>query len=241
MIWCIQIISFCYTRMTEYCKQTGGEFMLKIKMKLTEVDYEQIAERFIPEAFVKPSGGNNIAMKLAGKLLVKDGETSALAKGILNLIPQQTMDTFAYHLVLRNLERFREGMNQFLAKELPGLQIEALNILDTDKAVYDVIKLEISLEEINYKLVLEQLLPRLLEQMAQKQDKSGDLARIFLGMNEVPAKMAVAAFDTLSQEAKNHLLVQILSLYREEIAEGANAGLQQQKISAKVAGINFSD
>jgi hypothetical protein len=215
--------------------------MIKISAKLTHIDYEQIAKRFIPDAFEKASDSDNIAMKLAGKLLVTDGETSVLAKGILNLIPRQTKDTVAYHLILRNLERFREGMNGFLAGELPGIRIRTLNILDTGKAVYDVIKLEIIFDEINYNLILEQQLPRLLEQMAGRPDKSGELARIFLGMNNVPGKMIGAAFDVLSQEEKNRLLIQILSLYREEIAEAANAGLQQQKISAKVAGVSFSD
>ncbi|MGF7145795.1 hypothetical protein HNQ56_004239 [Anaerotaenia torta] len=212
--------------------------MIKVRIKLTDVDYEQIAERFIPDALERASDSDNIAMKLAGRLLVKDGETSPLAKGMLGLFPKQTKDMAAYHLIVRNLDRLREGMTHALAREMPGMHIETMRALNTEENMYDVIRLELVMGEINYGLVLEHLIRRFLEGMAQKPDKSGELAMLFLAVDGVAGRMA-AAFDSLSQEEKDLLLVRILSIYREEITEGVNEGFRKQKITAKVAEMKF--
>jgi hypothetical protein len=208
--------------------------MLKIRVMLVKVDYDQIAERFIPDAVEGSLESKHLSMRLAGKLLVKDGETSTLAKSVLRLIPQQAKDSFAYHLVLRNQNKIRESMNQYLMKEFRGLFIENLRLLDTEKAVYDVIKLEVTLNEIDYNQVLSQLAMKMIDNLSQKPEKSGRLAQVFLTLGDAPGEMVAAALSVLSQEAKDQLLVDLFKVYQEEVVESVNQALEQQGLSAQI-------
>jgi hypothetical protein len=209
--------------------------MLKLRIKLIEVNYDQIVERFLPEALEGSMESRSLSLRLAGKLLVKDGEASALAKGVLRLIPQQAMGSVAYQLVLRNQERIKETLKQYLIRELPGLFLKEFHIIDTDKAVFDVIKLEVVLEEIDYNTVLRQLVMKLLNNLSQKPDKTGRLAQVLLSLGDAPGEMITAAFALLSQEQKDRLLVELFANYQEEVIESLNHGLEQQGISAKLA------
>lgn len=209
--------------------------MLKLRLKLVRVDYDQIAQRLLPEALEGSGESTSFSMRLAGKLLVKDGETSNLTKGVLKFIPQQAKGSFAYHLLLRNQERIRETINQYLVRELNGMLIESLQILETDRAVYDVIKFEVSLGEIDYDKVFGQLVKKLLANLSQKPDQSGRMARTFLALGDAPGEMVAAALSVLSQEVKDQLLVDLFSNCQEDVLASLNQVLEQQGISAQVA------
>lgn len=214
--------------------------MLTVKMKLIKVDYEKLAERFIPDAFTSDTEPDNLAKKLASKLFVKDGEASSFTKGILRLIPNQTMNSLAYNLVIRNQDRFREVMNQAMEKSLWEIEVANLRFLDTERAEYDMLKLEIVLKEIDYTAVVSQLMPKLLEGMSMQEGKAGQLGQLFLSMGGTPNKMLAAAFDILSQKEKDELLLEIVNIYREDIIQNLNQMAEQQKIAAEVAEIKLS-
>lgn len=213
----------------------GKVNMLKLRVKFVRVDYDQIAQRLIPEALESSEEGNSLSMRLAGKLLVKDGEPSNLAKGVLKLIPRQAKSSIAYQLILRNREKIKETLNQNLIRELHGLFIENLQIIDTNKEGYDVIKLEVTLNEIDYDKVFGQLIMKLLNILSQKPDSSGRLAQTFLALGEAPGEMVAAALSVLSQEAKDQLLIDLVGNSQSDIVERLNQALEQQGISAQVA------
>lgn len=207
---------------------------------LIRVDYNQIAERLIPEALEGAMESESLSMRIAGKLLVKGGETSSFAKGVLKFIPQQAKGAFAYQLILRNRERIKEELNQLLMRELPGLMLTDLTILDMEKGVYDMVKLEISLMEIDYNSVSEQLVIKLLNNMSQKPDQSSKLAQILLSLGDAPGKMVSAALSVLPQEAKDQLLMELFTVYQEEVVESLNHIIQQQGFSAQVSKLNLT-
>jgi hypothetical protein len=207
---------------------------------LIRVDYDQIAERLIPEALEGAMERESLTLRIVGKLLVKGGETSSLAKGVLKFIPQQAKGAFAYQLISRNRERIKEEINQFLMRELPGLLLTDLRILDMKKGVYDMVKLEVSLKEIDYNSVPEQLVMKLLDNLSQKPDKSGKLAQILLSLGDAPGKMVSAALLVLPQETKDQLLAELFMVYQEEVVESLNHVLQQQGFSAQVSKLKLT-
>jgi hypothetical protein len=206
---------------------------------LIRVDYDQLAERLIPEVLEGAMESESLSMRIAGKLLVKGGETSSLAKGVLKFLPQQAKGTFAYQLILRHRERIREELNQLLKRELPGLVLADLRILDTEKGVYDMVKLEVSLRDIDYNSVPEQLVMKLLDNLSQKPDKSGKLAQILLSLGDAPGKMVSAALSVLPQEVKDQLLVELSAVYQEEMMASLNHVLEQQGFSTLVSKIKL--
>lgn len=214
--------------------------MLRLRLMLVRVDYDQIAKRLIPEALDGALESEKLSLRIAGKLLVKDGEASSLAKGVLRFIPPQAKGALAHQLVLRNRERIREELNKLLIRELPGLLLTELRIYDTEKGVYDMVKLEVSLKEIDYNSVPELLVMKLIGNLAQKPDKSGKLAQILLALGDAPGKMVSAALSVLPQETKDQLLVEMFMIYQEEVVESLNHMLQQQGFSAQVSKLKLT-
>ncbi len=208
--------------------------MIKLLIKFIQVDYDQIAKLLLTEALEGAEESNRLSKRLAGRLLVKDGGTSPLAEGVLRLIPEQTKGSLAYQLILLNQDRIMSAINQSLLQKLKGLSLFDLQIIDRNRTVNDVIKLELTLNEIDYNTVCGQLIEKLLESLSQKEGQSGRLAQIFLGLGDVPSDMVAAALSVLSQEAKDQLLIDLFTSCQDDITEGINKVLEQQGISAQV-------
>jgi len=214
--------------------------VLTIRMKLIEIDYEKLAERFLPELFDDDAEETGLAKRLAGKLLVKDGEASSFTKGLLKLIPNQVSNSVAYHLILSNQECIRLIINQALEKYLQGIAVTSLRFMEAKETAHDELKIQIELKEIDYNSVITRLLPKLLEGISSQPGKTGRLGKLLLTLGEKPEQMLAAALDILTQEEKDKLLKQIFDLYREDLIEGLNHVAEQQNISAVVAVIRLS-
>ncbi len=187
--------------------------MFTIMIKLVEVDYEKLAARFAP---------------------------GPIARGLIKLLPGSVTNKAAYHLVLRSRDRFQLFMNQALEKSLQGVKVRAFRFLDTEKEVYEMLKLEIELKQVDYNSVITQLLPKLLTGMSSQPGKTGQLGKLLLSLGEKPDRMLTAALNLLSQEEKDELLEQIFDIYREDIIEGLNRAAVQQNIAAVIAEVKLS-
>jgi hypothetical protein len=214
--------------------------MLTIRIKMIEIDYEKLAERFLPELFDHDEEETGLAKRLAGKLLVKDGEASSFTRGLLKLIPNQVSNSVAVHLILKNQERIRLMINQALENYLPGISVASLRFMEVKGTEHDELKIQIRLKEVDYHSVITRLLPKLLEGISSQPGKTGRLGKLLLTLGDKPDQMLAAALDILTQEAKDKLLKQIFDLYREDIVEGLNRVAVQQNISAVVAEIRLS-
>ncbi len=207
---------------------------------MIEIDYEKLAERFLPELFDHDEEETGLAKRLAGKLLVKDGEASSFTRGLLKLIPNQVSNSVAVHLILKNQERIRLMINQALENYLPGISVASLRFMEVKGTEHDELKIQIRLKEVDYHSVITRLLPKLLEGISSQPGKTGRLGKLLLTLGDKPDQMLAAALDILTQEEKDKLLKQIFDLYREDIVEGLNRVAVQQNISAVVAEIRLS-
>lgn len=213
--------------------------MLVGEIDIYQVDYVNIAERFLPDAFQSVSDESKLPMRLGKELLVNNKVTSKLAKGILKIVPQQAKDSLAFDLVTRNKDKITESMNKSLFEKQIDLRIRKLNMIETSRVVKGMIKLEVILEDINYDSVIASVLPKLMQAMVEKGDKQGKLAEVLLSMKEVPNQMLTAALAVLPQEAKDELVVKILSIYKEDIIDSLNHMANEQQITAVVSEVNI--
>lgn len=213
--------------------------MLKIRTNLMFVDYNNLADRLLPELFRNVSEESNITLKLANELLVKNKVTNRLAKGVMRIVPQQAKDNVAYELLMRNKEKIVEGINKSLAENNIAIELSQLRMQDPQKSGKDMLKLELTVKDINYNQLIRNFLPKLLNGMAQQEEKQRELAKVFLELKEAPIMMLTAAFDILTQEEKETLTTKLLNLYSEEIMEVLNKKAEEQGISAEVAMLRF--
>ncbi|MBH1941341.1 hypothetical protein I5677_10595 [Mobilitalea sibirica] len=104
-----------------------------------------------------------------------------------------------------------------------------------------MLKLELLLDEINYNALIESLLPKLLEDISKQDNKLGKVGQLLMDMKDYPIQMITAALDTLPQKSKNELIVNLISIYNEDITKGINHILEKQQISADVLDIKLNN
>jgi hypothetical protein len=213
--------------------------MLKLKAKLIKVNYEKIADRFLPDLFKNITEDSKLSTKIANELLVKNKVTNGIAKGIIKLMPQKAKASITLDIITRNLDEITESINQFFESNQITIRIIDIKIKEGSEAVHDMIKLEVTLDKIDYNSVFATILPKMLTSMSTKNDKNGELAQLLLGMEEIPVRMLTASLDVLPQEEKDDLLVKILSIYKVDILSFLNQVLSEQQIAADISAINL--
>jgi hypothetical protein len=77
--------------------------------------------------------------------------------------------------------------------------------------------------------------------MSGTEDKTGKLAQLLLGMEDVPNKMLDAALGVLPQDAKDDLLIRMLSIYKEDILKQINNLAKEQQIAAEVSDLKVEN
>ena len=215
--------------------------MLKLKAKLIKVDYEKIANRFLPDLFKNVTEDSKLSTKIANELLVKNKVTNGIAKGIIKMIPQKTKASITVDLITHNIDNIRESINEYFEGNYIALEIVEIRIKESSKVGYDMIKLEITLKEIDYNSLIGNILPRLLINLSGTEDKTGKLAQLLLGLEEVPNKMLEAALGVLPQGEKDDLLIRMISIYKEDILKLINNLASEQQIAAEVSDLKIEN
>jgi hypothetical protein len=215
--------------------------MLKVKCKIINIDYEMIANRLLPDLFKDVSEDSKFSTKLANELLVKNKVTKSIAKSIIKIIPQKTKASITIDLITHNIDNIILSINEYFESNRIAMAVNDIKIKEINKAVYDMVKLEVLLNEIDYNSLITNVLPKILKSMSGADDKTGKLAQLLIGMEEVPNKMLNAALDVLPRKSKDDLLISILSIYKEDIVKYINILATQQQISAEVSEIKLEN
>ena len=85
--------------------------MVKIEIELSDIDYEALAEQYLPLVADKLNAGGGAAALLAG------GVSGGMAKRMLSAMPQASKDRLAAELINSNRDKLIEVFEDFLAKQ----------------------------------------------------------------------------------------------------------------------------
>lgn len=215
--------------------------MFRIKLKIINHDYANIADRFLPDLLQEKTTEHKLSNRIANMLLVKDGSASKFAKGVIKIIPQRAKNNMAYNFITNNKDKIVESVNKYLVDSQFAISVAEMIIKDPDKVGNDMLKFEIILNEIDYNSVIENTLPKLFISMSEKSDKQGELAKVLLDMEEIPIKMIVAALDILPQQAKNDFIVKLQSIYNSDIIKFINNKVSEEHMIAEVVAIKIEN
>lgn len=104
-----------------------------------------------------------------------------------------------------------------------------------------MLKLEVTLNEINYSSIIVNTLPKLLNDLAYKDEKINKLMALLYNQNVVPSVMLANAINTLSQEQINNVIVGIATLYSDEIVKTANNIINKEQVEIEIARIKVDN
>lgn len=97
-----------------------------------------------------------------------------------------------------------------------------------------MLKIEITVEDIDYEQTVANLTPVILQKLSEKGDKSGKLAQVLLNLKDLPSNMLAAAIGAIPTLQRDELLADILMEYREELTDTLNKIIENNNIQAQI-------
>lgn len=100
-----------------------------------------------------------------------------------------------------------------------------------------MLELRVLLDDIDYGSLAEYLIPAVAEKLRRDQ-KGGILGSVLAGNPDMAASMAQKLLDTMSQEQKDQLVLQLLGKNREKLLDKGNELLRRRGIGAQLCDVS---
>ena len=104
-----------------------------------------------------------------------------------------------------------------------------------------MLKLELTLNEINYTSIVINTLPKLLNDLGEKDEKIKSALNILSKHNVVPHVLIANILNTLSNEQIDQILEELGNLYSDDLVKIINKLLSQEQISIELKNIEISN
>lgn len=96
-----------------------------------------------------------------------------------------------------------------------------------------MIKIEISLDKINYGEIADTFIPVLIDKLSSKEE-SGRFIQILNGLDGIPGSLARTALNTLPEHVKEEMAVYFMDKYKDKIIDFVNDFAEENQIKAEV-------
>jgi hypothetical protein len=148
------------------------------------------------------------------------------------LIPNK--NSLAASILLHFNEVLKAYLNEQLKKNNIAARIKSVSFETIERSHGKMLKIEITVEDIDYEQTVANLTPVILQKLSEKGDKSGKLAQLLLNLKDLPSNMLAAAIGAIPTLQRDVLLADILMEYREELTETLNKIIENNKIQAQI-------
>lgn len=102
--------------------------MIKLEIKIRDVDYSDIADKVIPIVLQKLNEKDDKSNKLVKILAGMKGLPNKIVKAALAVLPQQTKDELAVHFLSEYKADIVTYMNRMAEEKQIAIEIEEVNI-----------------------------------------------------------------------------------------------------------------
>lgn len=100
-----------------------------------------------------------------------------------------------------------------------------------------MLELRVLVDNIDYSSLAEYLIPALAEKL-RRDESGGILGSVLAGNPDLASSMARKLLDTMSQEQKDQLVVQLLGKNRSKLLDKGNVLLHQRGIGAQLCDVS---
>jgi len=102
-----------------------------------------------------------------------------------------------------------------------------------------VIKVDISLDRIDYGEIADTFIPVIIDKLSAKEN-AGRLIQILKGLDDLPGALAKTVLNSLPENAKEELVVYFLEKYKDKIIEAVNEFARVNQVKVKIGEIKVS-
>jgi hypothetical protein len=214
-------------------KLIGGKKMLHTVAHIYRINYKYLLDYWLPK--ILDNSSSKPGVSLLKFLFLSNHKPNFFARQLASSLPQELKDTIAVKLISTADQKIIEGMNDAIGKNNITTEVKRLKIQNIVKGGKNMIKLEITLSEINYNELIKRMIPSMLENLERKDSK---IASILSSMGYIPVQMITAALNVLTQDEKNELIAKIATTYEDEISKAITETLHKQHIALDINDIS---
>lgn len=211
--------------------------MIRMNAYLQNINYITLVELMMPYMDKWLSEKDNLFYTALNKIIINDGKPSKFSKFIVSAIPKKT------NLTASILQHFNdlliEYLNNMLDREHIAAKVKYFKTDSIEGSKETMLKIEIQIDEIDYLKTIDSLLPKLIQGLSEKDDKSGRIGRLLLSFKGLPVQMMKAAIQAVPAEERDRLLAVLLSEYKEELAQLLNLTAARNNIKAEISNIHI--
>ena len=211
--------------------------MLRTEVVLSDIDYISIIDLLMPQMEIWLKNKNNALLELLKHAISKNGKTNGFSKFIVNAIPGKYL--LLVTVLHKNKAIFLDYMNETFRKKGIIVVASEFDFESFERGKEAMLKMEITLEDLDYEETIMNLTPQLLQKLAEQESNSSKLAQFLLSTKDLPVNMLKAAIGVIPKEQRDDLLANILMLYDHEITDSINAMIFTNNIKAKVKDLNI--
>lgn len=186
--------------------------MIRAKIEIDEINYENLVTKLIPVRWLHP-----------------------IAKVGLQFIKPK--DSIMLHMFSKYKALMIDKINTYSEGTGFHLSIRDAELNQVEKDAKDIFVLSFNFDEINYKQIIEKLLPMIIESLSKREDKQGEFIRYLAGMGSLPLIMSEAALSTISQRTKDEMITAIINIYQEDVVKAVNRLLTENEITSEISSL----
>lgn len=203
--------------------------MLEFIVKISEVDYREIADRVMPIVIKKMSDKEDSG-KLVNILAKYQNLPNKAVNKALAVLPQKIKDEIVINLIEHYEEKMTSSFNKFLAEK--ELQITFKGISVSKK---EYMELVFTIDDIDYNSIISKGRPLAVNKL-KSNEKYGKALTLISKLDGYSDKLIQAALDALSQDEKDDFVICILDSYEAEVLSFINSWADSNNLKITVTG-----
>ena len=211
--------------------------MIICRLYIKNIDYNSVVERLMPVITKELTELDNVYSTIIKKIISKNDKPRTLTKLVVAMVPNK--DELAVSLLQQYSEDIRKYANNALRNLMINAEIKSLRGRAVEKACGREIRIEVTIDDIDYEQTAANLMPLVLN-LIKKDNKMAEKALSIITKNyKFIEKMLRAALKDLPDDEKNEMLVNILREFRKEIIDAVNQAIVRNGVKAELKDINF--
>lgn len=189
--------------------------MLRLNAEVQDIDYDTLVDLILPFS--------------------KEGKPNRFTRFLVSKIPKKT--ELAVWILPHFNKILMEYINNLLEKYQVAALVKGLKAETVERGYKKMLRVEFIIDEVDYEKTVDNLLPIVLQQLAEKEDESSKLPKILLRLKKLPRQVLGAAVRAIPKEQRDEVTALFLNEYKEELTGTLNSILIKNSIKAEIKNI----
>lgn len=206
--------------------------MLTCKLYIKDIDYNSVIDKLMPIITKELSDKDNVFFTVLKNIISRNDKPTGITKLLVSIIPKK--DDIVVSLLQQYAAEIVLYTNEVLSKYMLIADMKSLKTRTIERDGSKLIKLEITIDDIDYEQTIVNVIPIILEMLKKQNEIAGKAVSILSKNSELVENMVKAAIKEIPENKRDELVAGILMEYNKEIKDTTNQAIVENNIKAVI-------